>query len=558
MLSSVEAFAAACPRATTVCIVGAGAAGITLACELDGSGIDVTLLDSGQRWGQEPCEGTTEAPHPPLTQYRRLGFGGTTSLWGGRCVPYDPIDFERRDHVPDSGWPIPYADVATHYPRAMAYCDAGRDDFTASGSIAPCAPMLAGVVHPDLDLDRIERYSLPTDFGKRYAARLARSTNVRVVSDARVVRLVTAEVSPRIDGVEFASTPDKRHLLRADIVVLAMGGLESTRLLLVSDAGGVGLGNRSSHLGRYYMCHVAGVLGVLRPRAPGAKFHFEKTTDGVYAKRKIQFTADAQRSHKLLNMAFRLHYPDISDPRHRSSVLSAMYLVKQGLAKEYQRILQHGSAQGMQAPVSQHVRNVAGGLPSFAAFGIDWTRRRLLAKRKLPYVLVANADGSYPLDFNAEQMPLRDSRVELSGERDSLGLQRLVVHWRKSQADVDSMVRAFAVLRAGIEANGTCSLEFDPQALRHALAVAAGPVGGHHIGTARMADHGGGGVVDPNCALFDFQNLYVASSAVFPTASHANPTLTIVAMAVRIADRMKTVLRQRTGAGVSTAPVPTP
>ena len=324
----------------------------------------------------------------------------------------------------------------------------------------------------------------------------------------------------------------------SDIVVLAMGGLETTRLLLASDAGGAGLGNRYDHLGRYYQCHVGGVLGVVRPLQPGAVFHFEKTRDGVYAKRKIQIAEAVQRRERLLNIAFRLHYPDMSDPSHGSSVLSAMYLVKQSLAAEYRRILQHGSSDGVQAPLALHLRNVATGLPSFVGFGLDWTRRRVLARRKLPYVLVANRDGSFPLDFNVEQIPSRDSRVQLAAEQDRHGVPRLAVHWRKSQDDIDSIRRAFQVLRDGIQASGRCVLEFDDAGLQTAL-QGAGPVGGHHIGTARMAEHERAGVVDVDCALFDFPNLHLASAAVFPTSSHANPTLTIVAMAVRLAARLK-------------------
>lgn len=535
---NASALTSGAPLASRICIVGAGAAGITLACELDGSGIDVVLLDSGKGQGQEPYLGHADAPHPPPSEYRRLGFGGTTGLWGGRCVPFDPIDFERRDYVPDSGWPIAYADVASHYRVAMAYCDAGRDDFTASGSLADDRSMLPGVQHPSLELNRIERYSLPTDFGKRHGRRLAVSRNVRIVCGAHVLRLVPAAGSPRIDRVEFVDAAGRLGQCTANVVVLATGGLETTRLLLASDAGGVGLGNRSGHLGRYYQCHVAAVQGVVRPRRPGAVFHFEKTTDGIYAKRKIQIAEAAQRRGRLSNVAFRLHYPDMSDPAHGSSVLSAMCLVKQGLAPEYRRILQHGRADGADAPLSGHLRNVALGMPALLSFGIDWTRRRVFAQRKLPYVLVANRDGSFPLEFNAEQIPLRDSRVQLSPERDRHGVQRLSVHWRKCEEDVEGIVRAFDVLRHGIESSGQCALEFDAHNLRAALA-GMGPVGGHHIGTARMATHTGAGVVDGNCALFDFCNLYVAGAAAFPTSSHANPTLTIVALAVRMAAHVK-------------------
>ena len=127
-----------------ICIVGAGAAGITLACELDGSGLKIIVLEAG---GLKPVGsevdsygGVATAPHPDPTQFRRITFGGTTSLWGGRCIPLDPLDFKRRPYVSNSGWPIRYEEVAKHYSRALDYCDAGRFDFTATGSLRVPSP----------------------------------------------------------------------------------------------------------------------------------------------------------------------------------------------------------------------------------------------------------------------------------------------------------------------------------------------------------------------------------------------------------------------------------
>ena len=162
----------------------------------------------------------------------------------------------------------------------------------------------------------------------------------------------------------------------------------------------------------------------------------------------------------------------------------------------------------------------------------------MLAERKLPYVLVPNADGSYAIEFNAEQTPLRDSRVTLNARSDQFGVPRVHVGWRFGDDDVDSICRSFRLLRERVQSSGAAELDLDDAALRETIAASM-PLGGHHIGTTRMATSPRDGVVDVNGEVFGAANLFVASASVFPTSSHANPTLTIVAMAIRLAGHLK-------------------
>lgn len=530
--------------AADVCIVGAGAAGIALACELDGSGRSVLLVDAGGfrpdlAWSNELYAGSADAPHPAPTEFRRIGFGGTTGIWGGRCVPFDPIDFERRDWLPGSGWPIGYDEVARHYARALAYCDAGEFDFSVGGSLPGAPPTIPGAVDAGvLRADRIERYSLPTDFGKRYRERLARSQDVRVLPEARCVAIVREPGAQRVAAIEVADRAQRRRRVVARRFVLATGGIETVRLLLASDPEGPGLGNRSDKLGRYYACHFENVIGRVVPAGARLPFHFERTRDGVYCRRKLQFAEGAQREHRLLNSAFRLHFPDYSDASHGSAVMSAIYLAKSLLLPEYQAILQHGSHEQLASPRGAHLRNVLAGMPQLVRFSFQMLFGRVLAQRKLPYTLEPNADGSFPLEFNCEQTPLESSRITLGEGRDAGGLPRVHVQWRLAPEDVAAAQRGFLLLRDALGRTGTCTLQFDEASLAERLRHSV-PLGGHHIGCARMAASAAQGVVDADCALFELPNLHVASSAVFPTASHANPTLTIVALAMRLADRLK-------------------
>lgn len=533
---------------THICIVGAGAAGISLACELDGLGVSVVLLEAAGTGilggvSQDPYEGTATGAHPQPSNFRRRAFGGTTTIWGGRCVPYDPIDFERREYAPKSGWPIPYREVAQYYPKAMAYCDAGVFDFSVSGALENQTPTIPGLdPAADVEANLIERYSLPTDFGARYRKKLEQSANVRVVTHAHAVRLLKDPVGDRIAALEFATRSGRTAKVNAQLFVLALGGIETTRFLLASDLEGTGLGNRFDLLGRYYTCHLENILGAVRSKRPGVVFGFEKTRDGVYARRKLQIRESAQQREGILNIAFRLHYPNIADPQHRSSVLSAVYVAKRIVIPEYRRILQHGKNDpASPLLLTQHVRNLVTGIPQLLGFAIDWTRRRVLAERKLPYMLVPNADGSYPLEFHAEQTPLHESRISLIGDKDAYGIPRVKIDWRTCETDVDSICKAYRLLKRQIDASRQCSLEFDDKQLE-ASAAQSLPVGGHHIGTARMSGGPSDGVVDTNCSVHGLPNLFIASSAVFPTSGHANPTLTIVALSIRLAVRIKTIL----------------
>jgi len=526
-----------------VCIVGAGAAGITLASELNGCGLKVMLLEAG---GFTPhadaldfYRGTAAKPHPDPTQYRRSAFGGTTRLWGGRCIPLEPIDFEQRQYVSHSGWPVSYAEIAQYYPRALAYCDAGKFDFTVAGSVASPPPTIGGLDNNSVVLtDGIERYSLPTDFGRRYRRRIAHSADVTAVLHARCVRLHARVGGDAIESLEIVDRAGKRRHLTPRAVVLACGGIEVPRLLMASDPAGQGLGNQHDLLGRYYTCHFETICGRLFANGAPITFKFEKTMDGVYCRRQLRFSEDAQRRHELLNMVFRLHFSEYADWRHGSAVMSAIYLAKSTLPVEYQAILRHGKGPSDAGSSLPHVRNVLKGLPQLLKFAGDWVFKVRLARRRIPYTLVPNSDGSFPLEFNSEQTPCASNRVSLTQDADVHGVKRVHVNWRMCQSDVDSAHRGFLLLREAVNSGSVSRLEFDETQLRDQISASL-PLGGHHIGTARMASSARSGVVGPDCRVFGLSNLFIASSAVFPTSGCANPTLTIVAMAVRLARHLK-------------------
>lgn len=513
-----------------VAIVGAGPAGITLALELAGSGLAVVLVEGGGP--AERFHGEVAAPdrHPPLTLYRGRGLGGTSALWGGRCVPFDPVDFEARPHVPWSGWPFGAGELAPWYERAAKWCEIGMPRFqTVEALGADAGPHVEGFADADIEAEALERFSCPTDFGRRYRHHLERQPGLTVLVGAVCTALETAESGRGIAGLRFATCPGHGFSVRARACVLATGGLETPRLLLACGIGG-------PLVGRFYMCHIEGKAAVARfPSGRRVAFAYERDGAEVYLRRHFALTAAAQRRLRTTNVILRFEPPPVADPAHRSPILSAVWLSRAVLAPEYARKLAGRPRRGL---VQAHLGNVVAGLPAFAGFAADWLWRHSLARRKLPYVAVAGPDGTFCLDYNAEQIPDPDSRVTLADECDGFGLPRLRVEWRATPADLDGVVTAHRVLAAALARSGAGTLSVDEEAIRRDYAA----IGGHHIGTARMAADPGRGVVDRHGRVFGVDNLWLAGSAVFPTSSHANPTFTIVALAARLAARLREVL----------------
>jgi choline dehydrogenase-like flavoprotein len=191
----------------------------------------------------------------------------------------------------------------------------------------------------------------------------------------------------------------------------------------------------------------------------------------------------------------------------------------------------------------RHLTNIVRGSPALTAFAVDWIRRRTLATRKLPSVVLRNASNRYVLDINAEQIPNPDSRVYLSSENDALGMPRLHIDWRTTPLDREMVARGLRVLQAAFAdgsrqpARNGATITFDDQTFERQVGALT-RVGGHHIGTARMGRSRDEGVVNADGEAFDIRGLFIAGAATFPTSGFANPTLVIVALALRLADHL--------------------
>ncbi len=538
---------------TQVCVIGAGAAGVTLALELASQHLEVILLEAGGLKADKASlrdaagEIASTGHHAPLSECRSRQLGGTTALWVGRCLPLDPIDLERRDYLPGSGWPIEWAELERWYSRANDYCHAGTSTYTLAEAL-PDAPvsLVPGFRDGALIGSHIERWSLPTHFGRHHRQALSASKRIRVLLYAACTDIEFNSEQRRVTTVSAATAPGRGFQVRAQTFVLAGGGLENTRLLLASNKTETrGIGNRHGHLGRYYMGHVFGSVAEIRFQGDPRKtvYGLERDADGVYCRRRIWLAPQTQQEEGLLNTAFWSSNPPASNPKHRNGILSIAYLalslpfLRERLAAPVIRKMFIGESPDRSW--WPHLCNIFSDLPRSSLQGTFFIYRRLFTRRHIPALFVYNPANRYDLYYHAEQAPNRDSRVVLADDVDRFGMRRLRVDLRYSFQDIDSVFRAHEVLAREIQdRQGLASIHYKRGDVRgHILEQASD--GFHQIGTTRMSANERDGVVNGDCRVHGTQNLYVCSSSVFPTSGHANPTLTIVALAVRLGHHIR-------------------
>jgi choline dehydrogenase-like flavoprotein len=525
-----------------ICIIGSGAAGIAVALSLTGRGLNILVLESGAEGFSKKTQNlyagelADEKLHSPPDKYRHRRFGGSTAIWGGRCMPFDPIDFEARDYIPQSGWPITYADLAPYFPVANRLLEAGEYIYDANSLFNK--PMFQGFTSDVLITNNMERFSCPTNVASRYRQRLALADDIQVILGANCTGIRLNNAADRVNHLDVASLDGKKIKVKAKQVVLATGGIEVARLLLASnDVCKPGIGNQQDLVGRYYQCHIAGNLGKLTIFGPtsNVRHGYEVSSEGIYCRRRLSLTVETQKKIKAGNMVARLHFPKIVDPSHKIGVLSGLFLAKNFISYEYGKRLKDG-----QASVStylKHFSNIILDPIDTFRFLYHWLTKRTLAKRKFPSVILNNKSNQFTLEIHSEQYPNPDSRITLIEEHDVLGMPRVKIDWRYLPADIESVRRSLDVFVEEFTKSGIGTFEFDASELEEDL-TRFGAYGGHHIGTARMGSNPETSVVDANCKVHHVDNLYIASSAVFPTSGQANPTLTIAALSLRLADHL--------------------
>lgn len=253
-----------------VAIAGAGAAGLTLAAELAGQGLSVLVLEAGglkeTRASAEAYAGELEGDnvHPRVDAFRVRAAGGATRIWGGRCTPLDEADFASRPWVPGPGWPFGLNTVAAYYDRAQAAVEAGPYDYEPASALPGRPPEFLPGLDGATFRTRLERFSKPTNFWRRFEPVLAGAQDVHVALETPVTAVRLAADGGQVDHLEV-DRDGRRLKVRARRYVLALGGFETVRLMMASnDVLNCGVGGRSGPLARYYMSHVARTACAIR------------------------------------------------------------------------------------------------------------------------------------------------------------------------------------------------------------------------------------------------------------------------------------------------------
>jgi choline dehydrogenase-like flavoprotein len=500
-----------------LCIVGAGAAGISIALELVDSPLKVLLLEGGgfdfDPQMQELYRGDIVGlPYYPLQAAALHQFGGSTGHWAGFCSTYDEIDFENRAWVPHSGWPIRRQDLDPFYARAQRVLELGPYKYEAAdwkNGDAERTPLVA-----DSHVVRTKMWQFsPTRFGTKYRDAIVAASNVHLYTHANVCDVDANEALTTIQGVRIRTFEGKEYRARARSYVLACHTIQNARLLLASNRQArTGLGNANDLVGRYFMEHLempGGELVLAKPETTKTKiyaFDFAQRTP----RGELALSAEQQREHRILNSTASV------EPGNPGEQVPSTFQFFDTTLLAAMRAWNKGGRKGP-APIATK-RGAAAGPPQ-------------------------STPRFFHLKTRQEQAPNPDSRVTLSAEKDALGVPRARLDWRLTELDKRSIRTYYQLLGQEMGRTGTGRVQIHEWLLGDDRSWPSSISGGwHHMGTTRMHGDPKMGVVDSNCRVHGLGNLYIAGAAVYPTAGAVNPTLTLVALALRLSDHLKTTL----------------
>ena len=494
-----------------ICIVGAGAAGITLALQFINTPFRIVLLEGGgftyEAAMQDLYKGKNVGlPYYTLESSRLHYFGGTTGHWAGYCSQYDPIDFEKRDWITGSGWPITRKDLDPYYEKAAEMLElqmAQPEQRVLNTSL----PFDRSIVH-----DKMWYFSPPVRFGKKYRDPIVNAQNITLYTYANVTDIIADEHVQSVRSVTIKNFAGKQHEVRAKSFVLACCAIQNSRLLLASNTQNKkGLGNDNDLVGRYFMEHLEMYTADLRVPKPDAFDLYRLQFFYTKARAELVLTAETQRELQILNGTVALD-PDTSEEAKKESEPAA--------------------AEQKTDTTADPATNLKGWENAEKYYESGKYLKETFSKEK-----------RYLLFTRMEQAPNPSSRITLDTDVDALGMRRAVLDWKMTGQEKTSYRKLVETIGKAFGATGRGRVRlhewlWDVKDLSWPDNLAGG---WHHMGTTRMHESSREGVVNENCKVHGLRNLYIAGSSCFPTAGSANPTFTIVAMTLRLADHLKSL-----------------
>jgi choline dehydrogenase-like flavoprotein len=514
-------------RTSDVVVIGAGPAGLTIARRLAADGRHVALVEIGgerqRRRDRAALAGTSVGEPFPLVSTRGRAYGGASIHWrrttGLRTRPLDAVDFESSDARPGTSWPFGREELQRYYRQADELVGT-PGDYEAStwyGS-GPPSELAVG------DGDGLAYFCFGDhDVFVRSRAAVLASSRIDLLMSTEVVAIDVRD-SGAVDSMVVRTEHGNELRIAATSYVLAGGAIENARLLLESPGlTGAGVGNEHDLVGRYFMDHISidsGVVSTSGGNGLDVSAFLQRThRSGVRCQPMLWVGDDVIREQQLLNVAF---WPFRIDAAYLSPAVDGA------------RGLLHGRHLSPPFPdIGRDLAAAVGGAGQLLTFALRWTG-------------VRRGEDRIVLRALAEQAPRADSRILLGRERDRTGRRRVVMDWRVSDVDVAMIRRHQEVLAAGLEQRGVGTVVDRLADGREPLVQ----TNHHHLGGTRMHDDPARGVVDRQCRVHSAPNLYVAGSSVFPTGGYVNPTLTIIALALRIADAITRDLSPPTMAAI--------
>jgi choline dehydrogenase-like flavoprotein len=507
-----------------LCIIGGGPAGISLALQFANQArITVALVESGGREWDERTQELSEADsvghaYFPVKETHLRVLGGSTLSYGGICTEMSDLDFEQRSWVPESGWPLGKSALDPYLPKARELL--GVPDEAAPG---------AGWDSTDATVWEPVRVSdPPTRFGRKYAPELEKASNVTTYLHSTVTNLALHPDGGHIAGVTVRSFGGNHFRIEASSYVLAGGGVETPRLLLASnDVATAGIGNQYDNVGRYFQEHLRATDRYLIPA--GLKAQTEQITGaaGTLHFSRLALTDETMRREQLLN-----YYANVTFGF--SGQDSAQWSAIRRIVVAYKRPWND----------SPYFQGAGGGRTK-----IYWEDVRTALVK--PHRTIQSLAGAalrptfmrrwVELGSSIEQVPRRENRVTLVSDKDELGMPRIELHWSLDDREKDTYLRGRKIILeeldrhlAGLSANAKDDQEQWPDSIIGTW---------HHAGTTRMHDDRKKGVVDTDARVHGINNLYIASSSIFPTSGATSPTQAIVCLTLKLADHLKNLQR---------------